>query len=111
MPGSAASRPPWGCRPRHSLQAFVSGVAVYVLAYRRGLDSYRLVLAGLGISGLAASLTTWILTLGDVTSAAQALTWMTGSLNGKDWTTVQPMAVQRRVAHRAPLSSAAGGCC
>jgi hypothetical protein len=55
----------------------VTGVAVYLLAYRRGLDSYRLVLAGLGISGLAASLTTWILTLGDVTSAAQALTWMT----------------------------------
>lgn len=71
----------------------ISGVAVYLLAYRRGLDSYRLVLAGLGISGLAASLTTWILTLGDVTSAAQALTWMMGSLNGKDWTTVQPMAV------------------
>jgi iron complex transport system permease protein len=71
----------------------LSGVAVYLLAYRRGLDSYRLVLAGLGISGFAASLTTWILTLGDVTSAAQALTWMTGSLNGKDWTTVQPMAL------------------
>lgn len=70
----------------------ISGVAVYLLAYRRGLDSYRLVLAGLGISGLAASLTTWILTLGDVTSAAQALTWMMGSLNGKDWETVQPMA-------------------
>lgn len=70
-----------------------SGVAVYLLSYRRGLDSYRLVLAGLGISGLAASLTTWILTLGDVTSAAQALTWMMGSLNGKDWETVQPMAL------------------
>lgn len=75
----------------------LSGVAVYVLAYRRGLDSYRLVLAGLGISGLAASLTTWILTLGDVTSAAQALTWMMGSLNGKDWPTVQPMAVSAAV--------------
>jgi iron complex transport system permease protein len=70
----------------------ISGIAVYLLSYRRGLDSYRLVLAGLGISGLAASLTTWMLTLGDVTSAAQALTWMMGSLNGKDWETVQPMA-------------------
>lgn len=75
----------------------VSGVAVYLLSYRRGLDSYRLVLAGLGISGLAASLTTWILTLGDVTSAAQALTWMMGSLNGKEWETVQPLAVSGTV--------------
>ncbi|MET1063676.1 MAG: iron ABC transporter permease [Arthrobacter sp.] len=83
----------------------LSGVAVYLLAYRRGLDSYRLVLAGLGISGLAASLTTWILTLGDVTSAAQALTWMMGSLNGKDWETVQPMALSAAVLLLAAMVS------
>jgi iron complex transport system permease protein len=69
----------------------LSGVAVYLLAYRGGIDSYRLVLVGLGINGFAVSLTTWLLTLGDVSSAAQALTWMTGSLNGKDWALVQPM--------------------
>ncbi|WP_081746527.1 iron ABC transporter permease [Arthrobacter sp. H5] len=71
----------------------ISGTAVYLLAYRNGIDSFRLVLVGLGISGFAASITTWILTLGDVTSAAQALTWIMGSLNGKDWALVQPMAV------------------
>ncbi|MEF3120180.1 iron ABC transporter permease [Kocuria flava] len=70
----------------------VAGVAAYLLAYRNGIDSYRLILVGLGISGFATALTTWMLTLGDVTSAAQALTWMMGSLNGKDWTLVQPMA-------------------
>ncbi|MEX5296578.1 iron chelate uptake ABC transporter family permease subunit [Kocuria sp. CPCC 205268] len=70
-----------------------SGVAVYLLAYRNGLDSYRLILVGLGISGFTTALTTWMLTLGDVTSAAQALTWMTGSLNGKDWTLVRPLSV------------------
>lgn len=69
----------------------VSGAAVYLLAYRRGIDSFRLILVGLGVSGLATSLTTWLLTLGDVSSTAQALTWMMGSLNGKDWTLVQPM--------------------
>ena len=83
----------------------LSGVAVYLLSYRRGLDSYRLVLAGLGISGLAASLTTWILTLGDVTSAAQALTWMMGSLNGKDWETVQPMAISAAALLLAAMAS------
>ncbi|WP_231754874.1 iron chelate uptake ABC transporter family permease subunit [Pseudarthrobacter sp. GA104] len=83
----------------------LSGIAVYVLSYRRGLDSYRLVLAGLGISGLAASLTTWILTLGDVTSAAQALTWMMGSLNGKEWETVQPLALSAAVLLVAGIAS------
>ncbi|WP_165979782.1 FecCD family ABC transporter permease [Kocuria rosea] len=75
----------------------VSGVAAYLLAYRNGIDSYRLILVGLGISGFATALTTWMLTLGDVTSAAQALTWMMGSLNGKDWTLVRPMAAAAAV--------------
>ncbi|MEX5254725.1 FecCD family ABC transporter permease [Kocuria arenosa] len=70
----------------------VSGVAAYLLAYRNGIDSYRLILVGLGISGFTTAITTWMLTLGDVTSAAQALTWMMGSLNGKDWALVRPMA-------------------
>ncbi|WP_245413110.1 FecCD family ABC transporter permease [Arthrobacter celericrescens] len=71
----------------------VTGAAAYVLAYRNGLDSYRLVLVGLGLNGLATSLTTWLLTLGDVTNAGQALTWMMGSLNGRDWPLVVPMTM------------------
>ncbi|MEU3269319.1 iron ABC transporter permease [Saccharomonospora sp. NPDC006951] len=71
----------------------LAGALVYLLALSRSIDSYRLVLVGLGINGLAVSLTTWMLTLGDVTNAAQALTWMSGSLNGKDWPLVEPMAV------------------
>ena len=82
-----------------------SGVAVYLLAYRRGIDSYRLVLVGLGISGFTTAITTWMLTLGDVTSAAQALTWMTGSLNGANWTLVRPMTLVAAV-----LLSAAVAC-
>lgn len=71
----------------------LSGITVYLLAYRRGIDSFRLVLVGIGVSGAATGMTTWLLTLGDVTSAAQALTWMMGSLNGKDWSLVAPMAL------------------
>ncbi|GGL17445.1 FecCD family ABC transporter permease [Nocardia jinanensis] len=70
-----------------------AGVLVYLLAVSGTLDSYRLVLVGLGINGLAVSSTTWMLTLGDVSNAAQALTWMSGSLNGKDWQLVEPMGL------------------
>ncbi|MCV9992738.1 iron chelate uptake ABC transporter family permease subunit [Paeniglutamicibacter sp. ZC-3] len=81
----------------------LAGGAVYLLAYRRGIDSQRLILVGLGVSGLAASLTTWMLTLGDVTSAGLALTWMMGSLNGKEWTLVAPLAVAAAVLLLAAL--------
>jgi iron complex transport system permease protein len=73
--------------------ALLVGTGVFALAYRRrqqSLDGARLVLVGLGATGLATSLTTWLLTLGDVTNASQALTWMMGSLNGKDWDATMP---------------------
>lgn len=70
----------------------LAGVAVFALGYRKGVDGYRLVLVGLGVSWLATSLTTWLLTVGDVTNAAQALTWMTGSLNAEEWALVGPLA-------------------
>lgn len=69
----------------------LAALAVYWLSGYRTSDSYRLVLVGLGVNGLAVALTTWMLTLGDVTSAAQVLTWMSGSLNGKDWPLIAPM--------------------
>lgn len=70
-----------------------TGIMVYLLALSSSTDSYRLVLVGLGVNGFAVSLTTWMLTLGDVSNATQALTWMSGSLNGKDWPLVQPMGL------------------
>lgn len=91
-----------------AIGAFGAGTAVFLLTQRRGgreFDSTRLVLVGLGIAGLASSLTTWLLTLGDVTNAAQALTWMMGSLNGRDWGAVVPSLVAA-----VPLLLAAAGC-
>lgn len=83
------------------LAAFATGTAsgalVFALARRGGVSGARVILVGLGVSGLATSITTWMLTLGDVTSAAQALTWMSGSLNGKDWMLVQPVAIAAAV--------------
>lgn len=88
--------------------ALGTGTAVFLLTYRRaqqGFDSMRLVLVGLGAAGLATSITTWLLTLGDVTNASQALTWMMGSLNGKDWGAVLPALLAS-----APLLTVAGIC-
>ncbi|MEN2745399.1 iron ABC transporter permease [Sinomonas halotolerans] len=84
------------------------GCAVFLLAYRRAqqsLDSMRLVLVGLGAAGLATSLTTWLLTLGDVSNASQALTWMMGSLNGKDFSATLPA-----LAAAVPLMVLAAAC-
>ncbi|MCI2423407.1 iron ABC transporter permease [Saccharopolyspora sp. K220] len=71
----------------------LTGGAVYALSYRRGVDSYRLVLVGVGVSALAGNATYWLLTVGDVNDAGRALVWLTGSLNARGWEHVVPVAI------------------
>ncbi|GAA0510634.1 ABC transporter permease [Saccharopolyspora subtropica] len=71
----------------------VTGLAVYLLAYNRGVDSFRLVLVGVGMSALAGNATYWLLTIGDVNDAGRALVWLTGSLNARGWEHVIPVGI------------------
>ncbi|MCP2164689.1 FecCD family ABC transporter permease [Goodfellowiella coeruleoviolacea] len=71
----------------------IAGLAVYLLSWRRGIEGHRMVLVGIAISTLAVNLTNWLLTLGDVNDAARAMVWLTGSLNGRGWEHVQPVAI------------------
>ena len=58
---------------------------VFALVWRSSLESNRLVLVGLGFSGLCAALTSWMLTLGEIYNAQQALTWLAGTINAISW--------------------------
>lgn len=71
----------------------LTGLAVYALAYRRGVESYRLVLVGVGVSALAGNATYWLLTVGDVNDAGRAMVWLTGSLNARGWEHVIPTGI------------------
>lgn len=45
----------------------------------------RVVLIGIGVSSIFASITTWILSVTELDRAASARVWITGSINGRDW--------------------------
>jgi iron complex transport system permease protein len=66
---------------------------VYALAWRRGLDGYRLVLVGIGVAAVFTNVKYWLLTIGDVTDTGRAMVWISGSLNGRGWEHVVPVAV------------------
>ncbi|MFF8812591.1 FecCD family ABC transporter permease [Streptomyces pactum] len=70
-----------------------TGLAVYVLAWRRGIHGYRLVLVGIGASSMLFAVNGYLLTKAKMLDAARALTWVTGSLNGRDWDQVWPLLV------------------
>lgn len=75
------------------LGGLLAGLAIYALAYRGGVDSYRIVLVGVGITALAGNATYWLLTVGDVNDAGRAMVWLTGSLNARGWEHVVPTAI------------------
>jgi iron complex transport system permease protein len=75
------------------LGGLLAAVLVYGLAYRRGVVSDRLVLVGVGVNAVAVAITSWLLVVADINQAAQATVWLTGSLNGRDWAHVVPVAV------------------
>nr|WP_283134019.1 iron chelate uptake ABC transporter family permease subunit [Rhizohabitans arisaemae] len=72
--------------------ALVGALAVYLLAYRRGLGGMRLILVGVGINALILSATTHVLTLTELHTAQQAHTWPLGSFNGCTWEQVTLLA-------------------
>lgn len=72
--------------------AVLSAFAIYLLAWKRGVTSYRLVLVGIGISAMLGSVTSYLLTRAEITEAQRAAVWLTGSLNGRDWEHVEPIS-------------------
>lgn len=63
----------------------LAALAVYLLAWRDGLDSFRLVLVGIGVWAFCTSLVTWFLVRAELNDAARATVWLNGSLNGAGW--------------------------
>ncbi|MFJ9819709.1 FecCD family ABC transporter permease [Streptomyces sp. NPDC101151] len=70
----------------------VTGLAIYLLAWKQGVHGYRLVLVGIGVSAIVTAVNGYLLTKADLVDAARAVVWMTGSLNGRGWEQVWPMA-------------------
>ena len=73
--------------------ALATAVAIYVLAYRRGVTGYRLVLVGIGITAMLGSITSYLLTRAEIFDAQRASIWLTGSLNARGWEHVRPLVV------------------
>ncbi|MGA4848011.1 FecCD family ABC transporter permease [Streptomyces sp. G5(2025)] len=69
----------------------VTGAAIYLLAWKRGVHGYRLVLVGIGVCAFITAINGYLLTKADFVDAARAVVWMTGSLDGRDWDQVWPL--------------------
>ncbi|MYZ44072.1 FecCD family ABC transporter permease [Schauerella aestuarii] len=71
--------------------ASTTAAMVYLLAWKQGVSPLRLVLTGVGISALMASVTTLLMVLSPLASTLSAYVWLTGSVFGASWPEVQSM--------------------
>ncbi len=73
------------------LGGLLAGAAVYLLAYKRGIHGYRLVLVGIGASAMLLAVIQYLITKAQLVEASRAMVWLTGSLAGRDWAQVWPL--------------------
>ncbi|MFF1345519.1 FecCD family ABC transporter permease [Streptomyces sp. NPDC058322] len=66
-----------------------TGLLVYFLAWRRGIDGFRLILIGISVSAVMEAITTWLLVSADIRDVARAQSWLVGSLDGRSWDEVR----------------------
>ncbi|WP_269319742.1 FecCD family ABC transporter permease [Corynebacterium vitaeruminis] len=84
---------------------------MWALDRRQGVDTYRLVLVGIGVNAFLHALVTYMLAATDLNTAAAAKVWMVGSVNGRTfdqlWPTLAVLAacslVLARIAYHLPV--------
>lgn len=70
-----------------------TAVAIYLLAFRRGIQPFRLVLMGVGVSALLDAANSYLIYRSRLEEAAAAQVWLIGSVNGRTWTQVVIISV------------------
>lgn len=89
-----------------AVSGFATGLLVYVIAWRRGVHGYRLVLAGIGVAAILTGINGWLLTRAPLMDAARAVLWLTGSLDGRGWIHALPVLVALALLGPAVLAGA-----
>lgn len=84
----------------------LTALAVYLLAYRRGSQGFRLIIVGIGISAMLAAFNHWLILQAELEAALAAAVWGAGSLNGITWEQAAPAAVVVVVVGLATLAVA-----
>ncbi|MFJ6452916.1 iron-enterobactin ABC transporter permease [Paenarthrobacter sp. NPDC091669] len=84
----------------------LTALAVYLLAYRRGSQGFRLIIVGIGISAMLAAFNHWLILQAELEAALAAAVWGAGSLNGITWEQAAPAAVVVVVVGLATLAAA-----
>lgn len=71
----------------------ITAMAVYLLAYRRGVQGFRLIVVGIGVAAMLSAFNAWMIREADLQVAMSAAIWGAGSLNGLGYEQLVPVAI------------------
>ncbi|MGF6175848.1 FecCD family ABC transporter permease [Ensifer sp. 4252] len=64
------------------LGGLVTAAIVYTLAWKNGIQGFRLIIVGIGVSAMLGAVNLWLMRQADLQAALAAAIWGAGSLNG-----------------------------
>ncbi|MER7763754.1 iron ABC transporter permease [Streptomyces sp. NPDC097619] len=100
---------PYGIEAAAVAGAFLMIGAILALSTRNGtVDTYRLVIIGIGLAAVCAAYTNYLFTMAGEQGLAQVMRWLVGSVSGATWQGVGTLAVALAVCAvcAAPLHRA-----
>ncbi|MEM8949947.1 MAG: iron chelate uptake ABC transporter family permease subunit, partial [Pseudomonadota bacterium] len=75
------------------LGGLIAAALVFGLAWQNGIAPFRLILVGIGIGAMLYASVDFLLTRTDIYRAGQAIEWLIGSLNARNWGHVERMSI------------------
>ncbi|MCT4701627.1 iron-enterobactin ABC transporter permease [Enterobacteriaceae bacterium H20N1] len=69
-----------------------TSLVVWLLAWRNGIETFRLIIIGIGVRAMLVAFNTWLLLHASLETALSAGLWNAGSLNGLTWAKTLPAA-------------------
>ena len=75
------------------LGGLATALVVYLLAYRRGIQGFRLIIVGIGVSAMLGSINAYLITRADIKEAMAVGFWGAGSITRVSWSSMAPSLV------------------
>ncbi|MFE3545003.1 FecCD family ABC transporter permease [Nocardia sp. NPDC059177] len=83
-----------------------AALVIHLLAFRHNVTGFRLIIVGIGVSAMLASVNTWLIMRADLDAAMSAAAWGAGTLNGMSWSQVAPTMIVLAVLTMALIPAA-----
>lgn len=83
----------WSLAGASIIGGLATAFAVYLLAYRRGLQGFRLIIVGIGVSAILGSINAYLITRADIEDAMSVGFWGAGSISRVTWNGLTPALI------------------